>query len=453
MLARRFLSPNPILIKELRSRMRGARAFVTMTLVLLALGGISYLLFRIVLAQLQYSTAPASPQIGQALFSGLALLELMIVCAVTPAVTASAISGEKEKLTYEMLAATPLRPASILSGKLISALSFVLILIFAAVPMFSLVFTFGGVTIREMVKALLVIGSVALMLGVMGMFFSALFGRTGRATVASYLVLVFLLVVPYMIYLGRGILIQAPAPREVLVLSPITALFSALQPSLNGQYPMSFMWMLGGGFGPDLWFGTPQMSIVGIPRPIYHYSLPLYGGMTVVLYLVTTRLVQPAHRWRMRVRDLLVGAGVLLVYAGCVALFFYLTANRYENVQNLTGPVDIVPPPPAQIMAAIEPAIPVPADVQDSAANGSGTQEFEVEASNLSLLPEDQADLYAEVIRRMYTIDHTFDDAPNFATVYVLTVADELDRGSQPGEPACISHCPRSSGHGCQTTG
>ena len=88
---------NPIIIKELRSRMRGWRAFAVLTAVLLLLGGISYLLYRIVLSSLRYSSTPLSPVIGQALFAGLSVVELLMICFVTPAITAGSISGEQER--------------------------------------------------------------------------------------------------------------------------------------------------------------------------------------------------------------------------------------------------------------------------------------------------------------------------------------------------------------------
>lgn len=90
---------NPIVVKEVRSRMRGVRAFATLTGILILLGGISYAFYQLVLVNTRNSGTPVSPQIGQALFSGLMFLELMLVCGITPAVTASAISGEQEKLT------------------------------------------------------------------------------------------------------------------------------------------------------------------------------------------------------------------------------------------------------------------------------------------------------------------------------------------------------------------
>ena len=196
---------NPIVVKELRSRMRGARAFITLTGVLFTLGGVSYLLYRLALATQNYSYAPLSPQIGQSLFITLAFLELMMICAIAPAVTAGAISGEQEKLTYEMLMATPLPPASILRGKLISALSYVFLLIFAAIPMASLIFIFGGVTPRDLIKALLVLVSVAVSLGVLGLFMSVWLQRTARATVISYLIEALLLFGTLFVYAAVGI--------------------------------------------------------------------------------------------------------------------------------------------------------------------------------------------------------------------------------------------------------
>ena len=49
---------NPIVVKELWSRMRGVRAFAILTAVLLLLAGVSYLFYRLVLATTIYSSAP-----------------------------------------------------------------------------------------------------------------------------------------------------------------------------------------------------------------------------------------------------------------------------------------------------------------------------------------------------------------------------------------------------------
>ena len=110
---------NPVLVKELRSRMRGVRAFATLTGVLLFLTLVTYTIYQITVVQARFSSAPVSPIVGQVVFASLAFLEMILVCAIAPAVTAGILSAEKEKQTYDMLLATPIHPTSILWGKLI----------------------------------------------------------------------------------------------------------------------------------------------------------------------------------------------------------------------------------------------------------------------------------------------------------------------------------------------
>ena len=61
---------NPIIVKELRSRTRGTRAFAILTGMLVLLGLTSYGLYRIVALTSGYSGVPLSPQIGQTIFAG-----------------------------------------------------------------------------------------------------------------------------------------------------------------------------------------------------------------------------------------------------------------------------------------------------------------------------------------------------------------------------------------------
>jgi ABC-type Na+ efflux pump permease subunit len=339
-----------------------------MTGTLVLLGMVSYALYRIVLTTSSYSPQPVSPQIGQTLFTGIAFLELMIVCFVTPAVTAGAISGEREKLTYEMLLATPLRPGSILWGKLVSALSYVLLLIFAAIPMASLVFIFGGVAPRDMLKVTLILVAVAVTLGVVGIFMSAWLGRTGRATVLSYLVVLALLIGPLFVYVLVAVLKQDEPPRWILVPNPMSALFSALTPTTPGDGSGGFAWGLGMALGGNLSLLTGSGEPAAIPRPLYYYTLPLYGALSLFLYLLGTRLIRPIGRWRLRRRDLLPVLLLLLAFAGIVALVFVLTAGRYAEASTLAPPS---PPLPAAKSLAIEqPMAPVVREITCRGGHG-----------------------------------------------------------------------------------
>jgi ABC-type transport system involved in multi-copper enzyme maturation permease subunit len=381
---------NPIIIKELRSRMRGPRAFITLTVVLVILAAISYALYRLVLATSYYNAIPLSAQVGQTLFGGLVTLELLMIFAVTPAVTAGAISGEQEKLTYEMLLATPLKPASILWGKLVSALSYVLLLLFAGVPLVSLVFIFGGVAPREMIKAAVLLVAIAVFVGVIGIFFSALLKRTGRATVVSYLVLFGLVAAPVFAAIMYAVLQETEPPRGLLIPSPVVAFFSAVTPSFSNNTSVGSLWLvLGGNWN----FGRPPIGIDRIPRPLYHYSLPLFGALTLLMYMLATRFVQPTRRWKIGWKTLVAAVVVWLVFGVGVAGAFVGTADRYENISVFTAPT---PVPFEGPIAEREIARAVPAPVVN--VEGPASKEEVL----LPQVPDDDlAPIYAAVVEAL----------------------------------------------------
>ncbi len=177
-------------VKELRGRMRGRRAFVILTVYLLLLGAFAWMveliLERQTAAAFGSSAAFASAEVGRGVFTALILLETLLVVALAPAFTAGAVSLEREKQTLDLLAATPISSVAIVLGKLVSALAYVFILIFASIPLTAIVFVFGGVAPDDVVRGYAVLVATALGLGAIGLFFSALVKRTQAATIATY---------------------------------------------------------------------------------------------------------------------------------------------------------------------------------------------------------------------------------------------------------------------------
>jgi ABC-2 type transport system permease protein len=437
------LGVNPIIVKELRSRMRGARAFAILTGMLLLLGTVSYALYRVVLATASgYSPSPLSPQIGQTVFTGLAFLELMMVCFVAPAVTAGAISGEREKLTYEMLLATPLRPASILWGKLVSGLSYVFLLIFAAIPMASLVFIFGGVTPRDMVKTLAILLAVAVTFGVVGIFMSTWLGRTARATVLSYLVVLALLIGPLFFYILVGVLQGGEPPRWILVPNPMSALFSALTPAATVDSASGIFWGLGMALGGNLSILTGSAGQTGTLRPLYHYTLPLYGTISLVLYLLATRLMRPIRQWRLSLNEAATVVVLLLALGGVVALAFAFTADRYVTVGALPTPTPALAPQRVMVEREVVVAAQVEPTQTPTLAPTDPPQPISPPpALTLTLSEEHQAAIYAAVVRQLYTVDHTFGpNPPNFPVVYLVRTTDDSvgDPNAPQAEPQMV---------------
>ena len=184
---RERLAANPIVVKELRGRMRGNRAFVVITGYVALMSLFAALLYLGYTVSINTSVYNSSTQlVGKVVFGGVVGVELFMVSFIAPAFTAGAISGERERQTYELLRTTLMPARSLVLGKLTSALSFIVLLLFIALPVQSLTFLLGGVALEEVLIALAILLSTALASGAAGIFFSALMRRTLSASVATY---------------------------------------------------------------------------------------------------------------------------------------------------------------------------------------------------------------------------------------------------------------------------
>ncbi len=191
---REFLaSVSTIMVKELRSRMRGRRAFVVLTIYLGLLALIAYGTYAVMATSARSQAAFGGPTlanasaiIGQTIFSVISIFQLILVCFIAPAFTAGQISMEREKQTLDLLISTPLRPGAIVVGKLLAALAFVGLMIVAAIPISAIVLMYGGASVEDIVRQQVVLLASALGFGAVGLFFSALLKRTQAATVLTY---------------------------------------------------------------------------------------------------------------------------------------------------------------------------------------------------------------------------------------------------------------------------
>ena len=181
-----WLRENPVILKEMRSRMRGWRSFVSLTSFILVLAGIVGMIYiTFATANNAFPGINARKEFGQALFYTIYMLELFAVCIISPSLTAGGIASEKESQTYDLLRTTLLSARSLVVGKLLAAISFILLLLFAATPLMSIGFMFGGVTIPELLVGILILVLTALAFGSIGLFYSSFINRARIATVLS----------------------------------------------------------------------------------------------------------------------------------------------------------------------------------------------------------------------------------------------------------------------------
>lgn len=184
---RRIWLENPVILKELRSRMRGRRAFVILTIYLALMGGLISLVYW---GYISGSPGPTSVarDAGKFILAMVLAVEVFLVAFIAPSFTAGSISGERERQTFDLLRTTLLTPSEIVWGKLVSALSYVLLLLVASIPLQGLAFLLGGVDWLELLLAQLLVLTAAVVFALVGLWASAVWHSTLSASVATYLI-------------------------------------------------------------------------------------------------------------------------------------------------------------------------------------------------------------------------------------------------------------------------
>ncbi|MBN2503621.1 MAG: hypothetical protein JXB38_22790 [Anaerolineales bacterium] len=185
---RRRLISNPVTMKELRSRMRGARAYVILTVYLALISGLVGVIYLAVVSSESQMPNPETYQIiGKTVFGTVLALQFALISMIAPALTAGAIASERERQTFDLLRTTLLPARSLVNGKLLSAVLFLLLLLFAALPLQSLAYLLGGVGFVEIGISSLMLVICTFTFSLIGIFFSSLVKRTLPATILSYL--------------------------------------------------------------------------------------------------------------------------------------------------------------------------------------------------------------------------------------------------------------------------
>lgn len=298
---REMLTRNPVILKELRGRMRGMRAFVLLTFHVMALSGFVALIYGAYTASANNVYNSISNQVlGKIVFGAVVGLELLLACFITPALTAGAISGEREKQTFDLLRTTLLPAHALVLGKLGSAMLFVLILLVAALPLQSLAFLLGGVAPEEFFISAVLLVATAFLFGTAGIFFSSLMRRTLGSTVLSY---------------SFALLDTLGLPLIMLSLLPVVGLF--FSGSRNEVAEAVFIYTMGLliALNPIATAITTEVLLTDSTfHTLFYFTIPLSGsiklplvspwlpcilfcfGLGAVLLWVSIRVVNHAER-------------------------------------------------------------------------------------------------------------------------------------------------------------
>lgn len=140
------------------------------------------------------------------LFPVLAVTQVCIVALIVPIITASSISGEKERQTFDIMLTTCMSPFSIVLGKMVSAMVRILFFVAASMPVMSLAFVVGGLSWSALFYFLLAIVLLSVFSGSVGIFCSAFCKRSITAVILSFVLYFVIFALPFLPILFAGIL-------------------------------------------------------------------------------------------------------------------------------------------------------------------------------------------------------------------------------------------------------
>lgn len=140
------MNVNPVLVKEMRTRMRGARSFAILTIYAATLGTILGLFYW---AMVGTSRSSQMTGAGLQLAAVAVFVQTALVCLISPTFTAASIASEREQQTFELLVASLATPATILVGKVGASLCYLLLVLFGSLPIVAFLYWIGGVSLTD----------------------------------------------------------------------------------------------------------------------------------------------------------------------------------------------------------------------------------------------------------------------------------------------------------------
>ncbi|OUM95209.1 MAG: hypothetical protein A9Z00_14755 [Thermobacillus sp. ZCTH02-B1] len=283
---------NPVLDKEFTLRMRTPRSMWALLFYLAAIGVLTFGLLSIFRFDYGLGVSVFEPSRSRTLFLFISVAQLGLIAFMTPGLTAGVISGERERQTLNLLLVTQQSSTGIILSKLIASLAFMTLLVISTLPVFSIVFLYGGISPGQVATVFAFYLFTMLAFGSFGVLFSTLVKRTMLSVIASYGLTVFAYGGTAFLYLVLVLLVEnlssgqanPPAyygwPGFLLGLNPAAALVSIFEPDLSDRV---------------FRVGVNGYQI-GVPIRLWQEYFIVYGVLAVIAVVLSIRHVRPLPR-------------------------------------------------------------------------------------------------------------------------------------------------------------
>jgi ABC-type transport system involved in multi-copper enzyme maturation permease subunit len=229
---------NPVMVKEFRTRKFGRLHWLIR---LVSLCAIISLLLTVVAA-----TGTVSWGVER-IAGALVLMQVALLLLVGPSLGANLIASEVESGGWQLLRASPFSPVRILSGKVMSAVWTMLLVLLATLPGYAVMSYIQPAMSGQVSNVSISLLVAVAMVVAISACISAFAKSTAIATATSYGVLLTLFAGTLLMWLARGKPFGPLFVERVLMLNPAAAALSEMQTPGFAQYNLTPMsWWVGG---------------------------------------------------------------------------------------------------------------------------------------------------------------------------------------------------------------
>jgi len=296
-----------LLTKEMRLHLRRERTIWIMVVYLLMMGMLGWLFLNNSSNASANANGPGISAIGVNLYTILSQLQLLLIILISPSFTATAINGEKERQTYDMLICSRLSPRSLILGKFSAGLIHTLLLIAAAIPLFSLVFFFGGIGPDQVASDIVIYIVTALWLSMVGILCSIIFLRPAISTAIAYIASLLWVVLPFLLTLilltstngYQFFQLYPDRARLIFIWNPMVALINTYPTSSQNSNPLFYILSL--GYSGQTGHIPFMLGSLRLPYWIAYAIICLCA--TAVCFLVSVILARPRLGTRLQKKN------------------------------------------------------------------------------------------------------------------------------------------------------
>ena len=173
------------------------------------------------------------------LFPMISAIEFGIIALLMPIMTATAVSGEKERQTFDILLTTVMTPRAIIRGKVGSAVLRVMVFMIGSIPLMALSFTLGGLSWSNLFITMIAFLLFAILTGSFGIFASTLTRKSITAIILTYVfyfVFINVTAVPTLIInVARAFGTSSGSTSILMLFNPVAAIIELFVMMLGGE--------------------------------------------------------------------------------------------------------------------------------------------------------------------------------------------------------------------------